>query len=222
MRIAEAYGHGEIQLAVAQLAKHYGLWVIAGTIPLRCSDKQVHSSCLVYDDKGVCVTRYDKIHLFDVQVSEDEAHQESFTIARGDQLVVVETPIGRVGLSICYDLRFPELYRQLVLKGAEVIAIPSAFTAVTGIAHWSILLRARAIENLCYILAPNQGGVHANGRHTHGHSMIVEPWGKILGEHHSGPGIIVADIDLQRLQQLRRQFPCNEHHVLTTDPHIIK
>ena len=214
LKIAEDYGHGEIQQAVIALAKRYGIWVVAGTIPLRCSNKQVHASCMVYDDRGACVARYDKIHLFDVRVSENEAHQESLTSARGDKLVVVDTPVGRVGLSICYDLRFPELYQQLVLKGAEILTVPSAFTAVTGMAHWAILLRARAIENLCYVLAPNQGGVHANGRSTHGHSMIIEPWGKILNEKHSGSGIIVDDIDLQRLQQLRRQFPCNDHHVL--------
>lgn len=214
--IAEDYGQGEIQRVVSALAKRYGIWVIAGTIPLKNKSKRVSSSCLVYDNKGSCVARYDKIHLFDVRVSAEEAHQESLTIERGNTLVVVDTPVGRVGLSICYDLRFPELYHQLVLQGAQLLAIPAAFTAVTGVAHWEILLRARAIENLCYVLAPNQGGTHTNGRNTYGHSMIVEPWGNILNEHQSGPGIIFADIDLQRLHQLRLQFPCNNHHILTT------
>ena len=138
------------------------------------------------------------------------------TIERGDKPVVVDTPVGRVGLSICYDLRFPELYHQLTLQGAQLFTVPSAFTAVTGIAHWEVLLRARDIENLCYVLAPNQGGMHTNGRNTHGHSMIVEPWGKILCEQPNGAGLIIADIELQRLQQLRLQFPCNNHHVLNT------
>ena len=215
LNIAEDYGHGEIQQTLSQLAKEYGIWVIAGTIFIRCSANRVRASCLVYDNKGACVARYDKIHLFDVRVSDSEAHEESLTIERGDQLVVVDTPVGRIGLTVCYDLRFPELYRQLVLKGAEIVSVPSAFTAVTGLAHWEVLLRARAIENLCYVLAPNQGGLHANGRKTYGHSMIIDPWGKILEEQQDGSGVIVADIDVDHLQDLRRQFPCNEHHVLT-------
>ncbi|KTD07121.1 carbon-nitrogen hydrolase family protein [Legionella jamestowniensis] len=211
---AERYGSGEIQEYMSRWAKEYGLWVIAGTIPLKGLKERARSSCLVFDDKGLCAARYDKIHLFDVRVSEQEAHQESSTIERGDELVVVDTPLGRVGLSVCYDLRFPELYRQLVLRGAELFSIPSAFTAVTGAAHWETLLRARAIENLCYVIAPNQGGEHENGRQTYGHSMIIEPWGKILAEKKTGTGMVTAEIDLQRLEQLRRQFPCNEHHVL--------
>ena len=150
-----------------------------------------------------------------MQVSAEESYQESLTIARGDKLVVVDTPFGCIGLSICYDVRFPELYRQLVLKGAEILTIPSAFTAATGMAHWQVLLRARAIENLCYVIAPNQGGMHANGRHTYGHSMMIEPWGNVLCELHDGKGIVFADIDIQRLRQMRSQFPCHDHHVLS-------
>lgn len=213
LSIAEVFGEGAIQQAVSQLAKHYNLWVIAGTLPLQCSKQTVKASCLVFDNKGKTVARYDKIHLFNVCLSEQEAYQESLTIESGKSLVVVDTPVGCVGLSVCYDLRFPELYRQLVLKGAELFSIPSAFTAVTGRAHWEVLLRARAIENLCYVLAPNQSGIHANGRHTYGHSLIIEPWGTILAEQKIDPGVIVADIDLQRLQTLRRQFPCNDHHI---------
>lgn len=190
------------------------MWVIAGTLPLKGLQDRVKTSCLVFDDEGRCAARYDKIHLFDVRVSEQEAHQESATIERGDEVVVVDTPVGRVGLTVCYDLRFPELYRQLVLRGAELFTVPSAFTAVTGVAHWEVLLRARAIENLCYVIAPNQGGLHENGRQTYGHSMIVEPWGKVVAQQENGVGMLTADIDLQRLQQLRRQFPCNDHHVL--------
>lgn len=216
LTVAETYGMGEIQQAIHVLAKQHCLWVIAGTIPIKHSNHQVKASCLVYDDHGVCVARYDKIHLFDVTVSEHETHQESLTIQRGQDIVVVDTPIGRVGLSVCYDVRFPELYRQLVMKGAEILSIPSAFTSATGMAHWEILLRARAIENLCYVVAANQGGLHQNGRTTYGHSMIIEPWGKIIAEHPSGPGLLVADIDLDRVRQLRHQFPCHEHHVINS------
>lgn len=212
--IAEAFGHGEIQQTVSQLAKKYGLWVIAGTQFLKGSNHRARASSLVYDNKGACVARYDKIHLFDVRVSAHEAHQESLTIERGCDIVVVETPVGRIGLSVCYDLRFPELYHLLVNKGAEIMVVPSAFTEITGKAHWEVLLRARAIENLCYILAPNQGGTHTNGRKTYGHSMIIDPWGKILSERDNGVGLVIADIDLSHMHQLRQQFPCNDHHVL--------
>ncbi len=215
LTVAEDFGQGKIQDTLSTLAKRYQLWVIAGSIPIKHSHERVKASCMVFDEQGVFVARYDKIHLFDVRVSAEEAHQESLTIARGDQLVVVDTPVGRVGLSICYDLRFPELYRQLALKGAELFTVPAAFTAATGMAHWQVLLKARAIENLCYVLAPNQGGLHANGRQTHGHSMAIEPWGKILCELDKGAGIIFADIDLPRLRQMRLQFPCHEHHVLS-------
>ncbi len=216
--LAEDEGQGKIQQTISQLALRYGIWVIAGTIPIKYTASRVKAASMVYDNKGVLVARYDKIHLFDVRVSEHEAHQESLTVEPGERIVLVDTPVGRVGLSVCYDLRFPELYRQLAIQGAEIFVVPSAFTAVTGAAHWEVLLRARAIENLCYVLAPNQGGHHENGRYTYGHSMIIEPWGAViaeeLGQDKQGGGIIVADIDLHRLTQLRRQFPCHEHHVL--------
>lgn len=213
-QVAEHYGQGPIQQKISQLAKKLGLWVIAGTIPLKSMGTKVRASCIVYDDKGLSVARYDKIHLFDVRVSEQEAHQESISIERGNELVVVDTPVGIIGLTVCYDLRFPELYQQLLLKGAQIFTVPSAFTEVTGLAHWEILLRARAIENLSYVLAPNQGGQHENGRQTYGHSMVVEPWGKVVIQQEAGAGLVTADIDLQRLQQLRRHFPCVDHHVL--------
>ncbi|KTD51716.1 nitrilase [Legionella quinlivanii] len=212
--LAESYPHGEIQGKVSALASKYGLWIIAGTIPVKGLQDKVRSSSLVFDERGLCAARYDKIHLFDVRVSEQEAHQESLTIERGSELVVAETPVGKIGLTVCYDLRFPELYQQLLMRGAELFSVPSAFTAITGMAHWEVLLRARAIENLCYVLAANQGGTHQNGRQTYGHSMIIEPWGKILGQHENNAGMVTADIDLPRLHQLRRQFPCVEHHVL--------
>lgn len=213
-RIAEKDRDGEIQAFVSQLAKACGLWIIAGTIPLKGLGNKVRSSSLVFDDQGRCAARYDKIHLFDVQVSVQEAHQESATVERGDNLVVVPTPAGKIGLTVCYDLRFPELYYQLMLRGAEIFTVPSAFTAVTGQAHWEVLLRARAIENLAYVLAANQSGQHENGRQTYGHSLIVEPWGRVIAALAEGEGAVTATIDLERLNQLRRQFPCNAHHVL--------
>ncbi|KGP64181.1 apolipoprotein acyltransferase [Legionella norrlandica] len=214
LQIAESYGQGPIQQKMSELAKDLGLWIIAGTIPLKGQGSKVRSSCIVYDDGGLIAARYDKIHLFDVRVSEQEEYQESLTVEPGTDLALVDTPVGKIGLTVCYDLRFPELYQQLVQRGAQLFTVPSAFTAVTGAAHWEVLVRARAIENLCYVLAPNQGGIHENGRQTYGHSMIVEPWGKMLAQKQENQGIIFADIDLQRLQQLRKQFPCVEHHVL--------
>lgn len=214
IQIAELEGHGPIQDKISQLAKRLGLWVVAGTIPLKGQGSRVRASSLVYDEKGVQVARYDKIHLFDVRISEKEAHEESATIEPGAEVVVVDTPVGRLGLSVCYDLRFPELYQKLVSKGAQLFTVPSAFTATTGLAHWDVLLRARAIENLCYVLAPNQAGQHENLRHTYGHSMIVDPWGKVLSQLALGEGVVIADIDLQRQAQLREHFPCLDHHVL--------
>jgi predicted amidohydrolase len=214
LAIAEEAGQGPIQHTVSQLAKQYGIWVIAGTLPIKAPANRVRARSYVYDAKGNTVAYYDKIHLFDVRVSEHEAHQESLTIEPGEKIVVVDTPVGRVGLSVCYDLRFAELYRELALRGAELFAVPSAFTAVTGQAHWDALLRARAIEQLSYVLASNQGGLHASGRHTHGHSMCIDPWGRVLAKQEHGAGVIFADIDLHQLHQLRQQFPCHEHHVL--------
>lgn len=149
-----------------------------------------------------------------MRVSDKEAHEESASIERGEEVVVVETPIGNVGLTVCYDLRFSELYQKLLFKGAEIFSVPSAFTAITGQAHWELLLRARAVENLCFVLGANQAGHHENGRDTYGHSMIVEPWGTVMAQQPTGVGLVTADIDLQRLRQLRQQFPCNEHHIL--------
>ena len=214
LTVSEDFGMGLIQERLASLAKRHQLWLVAGTIPLKTSNARVRAASLVFDLEGCCVARYDKIHLFDVRVSAEEAHQESATIEPGNEIVLVNTPVGRLGLSVCYDLRFPELYRQMVSQGAELFSVPSAFTATTGMAHWDVLLRARAIENLCYVLAPNQGGIHENGRKTYGHSLIVNPWGKVLGQASAGEALVIADIDLDRLNELRKQFPCNEHHVL--------
>ncbi|PWY55922.1 apolipoprotein acyltransferase [Legionella qingyii] len=214
LQIGEVYGDGPIQQKMSQLAKKLGLWVIAGTIPLKSSGSKVRASCLVYDAQGKCVARYDKIHLFDVNVSSNEAYQESMSIERGHELALVDTPVGKIGLTVCYDVRFPELYQQLMLQGAQLFTVPSAFTTITGVAHWEVLLLARAIENLCYVLAANQGGRHENGRSTFGHSMIVDPWGKVLSQKEMGTGVVTADIDLENQREIRRKFPCIEHHVL--------
>lgn len=211
---AEPYGQGPIQHKLSQLAKYFGLWIIAGTIPIKGSGVKSRASCLVYDDKGMVVARYDKIHLFDVQVSSNESHQESAKIERGDSVVVVDTPIGRVGLSVCYDVRFPELYQQLLFKGAQIVTAPAAFTAITGLAHWELLLRARAVENLSYVLGANQWGHHENGRHTFGHTLVVEPWGTVIAQKNDNTGLLVAEIDLDHVRQIRQRFPCVDHHVL--------
>lgn len=214
LALAEVFGQGPIQDKLSLWARSYKIWIIAGTIPLKDKGSKIRSACLVYDAAGLQVARYDKIHLFDVRLSATEFYEESATIAPGKELVLVDTPVGVLGLTICYDLRFPELYQQLQRKGAQLITVPSAFTAQTGKAHWEVLLRARAIENLCYILAPNQGGLHENGRQTYGHSMGIDPWGQVLAIQKEGAGVSFLDVDLDTLKQLRQQFPCNDHHVL--------
>ena len=214
LAIGEAYGAGPIQEATADAARMHAIWVVAGTIPLTAPRERVRAACIVYDDRGEPVARYDKIHLFDVELRDGESHFESRVIEPGDQVAVVDTPAGRLGLSICYDLRFPELYRQLLDRGAEVVAIPSAFTAYTGRAHWAPLVRARAIENLVYVVAAAQVGLHAKGRETYGHSMVVDPWGVVVSELARGPGVVIADVDPGRMAQLRSQLPSIEHRRL--------
>jgi nitrilase len=213
VEVKEVDGAGPIQDFLARSAKKYGIWVIGGTIPLAGDDdRKVRAACLVYNDQGERVGRYDKIHLFDVNVpGSDEAYKESNSIEPGSTPVVLDTPFGRLGLSVCYDLRFPELYRKLAAQGAEILVVPSAFTAKTGAAHWEILLRARAIENLCYVLAPNQGGLHGNGRETFGHSMIIDPWGVVLDVKKTGAGFAVAGIDHEHLETVRAAFPALQH-----------
>lgn len=212
LAIREADEGGPLQDLLAELAASHGLWLIAGSLPMHGRDPQrARQSCLVFDDGGRRVARYDKLHLFDVRVSEEEQYRESQTLEPGERAVVVETPFGGIGLSICYDLRFPELYRALVAQGAELIVVPSAFTARTGEAHWRPLLRARAIENLCYVVAANQGGFHLNGRETHGASMIVDPWGRVLDSLGRGCGVALADFDREALLSLRQRFPALDH-----------
>jgi predicted amidohydrolase len=217
LALREQPGHGPIQSFLSEQAKRHGLWLVGGTIPMAGeSINRVRAACLVYDDQGRQVARYDKIHLFDVSLSEtNESYRESDTIEPGNQLVVVDTPLGRMGIAVCYDLRFPEMFRAMGASGLDLIVLPSAFTATTGQAHWEILLRARAIENLCYVVASGQGGHHANGRETFGDSMIVDPWGKVLDrlapDQHQGNGVVTATIDHTLLQGLRRNFPALTH-----------
>ena len=191
------------------------MWIIGGTIPIRSETRpgKVAAASLVFDDTGRFVARYDKIHLFDVNLPDrEERYRESATIDAGSKPVVVATPLGRVGLAVCYDVRFPELFRHLQAQGAQILCLPAAFTAATGRAHWETLIRARAIENLCYVIAPAQSGTHENGRETWGDSMIVDPWGHVLdrvGE--VGAGVAVAEIDLTLQQQVRERFPALNH-----------
>ncbi len=214
--IAEKYGEGPIQQFLAQQARKHGIWIVGGTIPIDSSiTGKVYSTCLLYNDSGEVVARYDKIHLFDVVLQDNnEAYNESETIESGDDEVVADTPFGKIGLAVCYDLRFPELFRAMADVGMEICVLPSAFTNLTGRAHWEALIRARAIENLCYIIAPDQGGYHMNGRETHGDSMIVDPWGVVLNRLPQGTGVVVSEIDLDRLTKTRKNFPALQHRRL--------
>lgn len=216
VKIREADGEGPLQEFLAEQAAKLGLWLVGGTIPLVGHDPdRVNAACLLFDNSGNRVARYDKIHLFDVKITESNEHyNESESIEPGSQVVVVDTPFGKLGLAVCYDLRFPGLFRLMSEAGAEIFSLPSSFTAITGKAHWQTLVRARAIENLSYVIAAAQGGYHANGRETYGHSMIVDPWGIVLDELPRGSGVVVAEIKRDRLADLRRSFPVLEHRKL--------
>jgi len=213
VKVREADGTGPIQDFLASVATKYGIWVIGGTMPMEANDEnKVRASCLIYNDQGQRVARYDKIHLFDVAVPDSsEEYRESDSVEAGSELCVIDSPFGRIGIAVCYDLRFPEFFRPMASKGLDIIVIPAAFTAKTGAAHWEVLLRARAIENLCYVIAPNQGGFHVNGRQTYGHSMIVDPWGVVLDCFKTGPGFVCAEIDKGRLEKTRTAFPALDH-----------
>lgn len=214
---AENPGQGPIQDFLAAAAQRLGLWIVAGSVPLAVPGdaRRVYAASLVYNAHGACVARYDKIHLFDVDVPREggaQRYRESNSIAPGQwEPVVVDTPAGRLGLSVCYDLRFPELYRALVAQGAELFCVPAAFTAKTGEAHWEILLRARAVENQCYVLAPGQCGTHPGSRGTWGHSMIVGPWGEVLACAQDGEAVVLAQADRARQATLRESFPVLSH-----------
>ncbi|MEE8388141.1 MAG: carbon-nitrogen hydrolase family protein [Acidiferrobacterales bacterium] len=212
LQVAEPHGDGQLQDFLATHAREHGLWIVGGTIPVTANDKQkVCPACLVYNDKGENVARYDKMHLFDVNLENGEEYHESANQEPGDQTVVIDTPFGKLGLAVCYDLRFPELFRRMLDEGAELFAVPSAFTEITGKAHWEVLVRARAIENLAYVIAADQGGYHVNGRETHGDSMIVGPWGLIHDRLARGSGVVIAEIDLKRITSIRNSLPSIQH-----------
>lgn len=215
LALRETDGDGPIQSFLADAARKHKMWLVGGTAPLAAeSPDRIRAASLLYDDQGRRAARYDKIHLFDVEIDGGERYCESDCLEPGSEVKVAETPFARIGLSICYDVRFPELYRNMHDRGVELITIPSAFTATTGRAHWEILVRTRAVENLCYVIAANQGGSHANGRETWGHSMIVDPWGQVLAEVDYGAGVACADLDFGQMKQLRQRFPALSHRRL--------
>jgi predicted amidohydrolase len=205
-------GDGPQQAFLERIAREHSVWIIGGTVPIATADmSRVRSASLVFAPGGRRVARYDKIHLFAFSQGE-ERYDEGKTIEPGDAPCAFEAPCGRVALSVCYDLRFPELYRRL--GDLALILVPSAFTAVTGAAHWHVLLKARAIENQCYVLAAAQGGMHPNGRRTYGHSILIDPWGVVAAERPEGPGVIVGDVDTARIAQVRGELPALLHRRL--------
>ena len=212
----EADGVGPIQDFLAASARRHGIWLVGGSIPLLAQDPdKLRNSCLVFDPQGKPAARYDKIHLFGFRKG-DESYDEAATIERGDQVVAFDCPLGRVGLAICYDLRFPELFRALARlpNPVDLLVLPAAFTETTGRAHWEMLLRARAVENQCYVLAAAQGGRHPNGRMTHGNSMVIDPWGEVLARMDKGEGVVLAELDPQRLVDTRTSLPALKHRIL--------
>jgi deaminated glutathione amidase len=216
LAVRERFGEGAVQAFLAGTARELKLWIVGGTLPLVANDDEhVRNTCIVHSPDGERVARYDKIHLFKFDNGR-ERYDESRVIERGAQPVAFELPsrdgkVWRIGMSVCYDLRFPELYRGL---NADLLLVPSAFTYGTGQAHWELLLRARAVENLAYVVAPAQGGTHENGRRTWGHSMLVDPWGAVIAQRDEGAGVVIAELDFARLAQVRTQLPALEHRVL--------
>ena len=208
----EHFGSGTIQDFLRDCARRHGIWLIGGSLPLATEDEnKLRNSCIVFNPQGEAVARYDKIHLFGYSKG-DESYDEAATIEAGQTPIVFDSPFGRIGLGICYDLRFPELFRRM--GQIDLLVLPSAFTETTGRAHWELLLRARAVENQCYVLAPAQGGQHPGGRLTHGNSMIVDPWGDVLGRLDKGDGVVVAELDPARLVEVRTMLPALTHRVL--------
>ncbi|MBW4933854.1 carbon-nitrogen hydrolase family protein [Marinobacter sp. F4206] len=218
---AEAGENPVIRSFLSEQAKTLGMWIVGGSLPLAVRpdgsaiNDRARATCLVFDDQGQEVARYDKIHLFDAVV--EDAHgqyRESDTFEPGEQVVTIDTPAGKLGLAICYDLRFPELFRALREQGAEWVCLPSAFTWQTGDAHWHALIRARAIENQVWVVAPGQGGQNSERRRTYGHSLICDPWGQVVTELAEGPGVVAAELDIDQLNQLRKRMPVWEHRRL--------
>jgi predicted amidohydrolase len=216
LKVAEADGEGPIQDFLRDTARRLGLWILGGTTVIKGdSAARVANASLLIDDDGRRVARYDKIHLFDVAIpGREEKYLESNHVMPGREVVIADTPVGKLGLSVCYDMRFPELYRDLVARGAEWLAMPAAFTVPTGRAHWETLLRARAIENLCYVVAPAQSGTHTSGRETYGDTLIADYWGQVLSRLAKGSGVITADIDLAKQAETRARFPALDNRRL--------
>jgi deaminated glutathione amidase len=216
LQVAEGDGAGPVQDFLSKTARELKLWILGGSTPLNGdSDRRVANTSLLYDGAGKRVARYDKIHLFDVTIpGRNERYLESKHVTPGESVVVADTPVGRLGMSVCYDMRFPELYRALVSRGAEWLAMPAAFTVPTGLAHWETLLRARAIENLCYVVAPAQAGTHTSGRETYGNTLIVDYWGNVLSRLAHGAGVITAEFDPALQAETRARFPALENRRL--------
>ncbi len=210
--VAEADGAGPIQGMVAAAAREHGLWLVGGTLPIRgrTPGRVANASC-VYGPDGARVARYDKIHLFRYEHASGERYDEARTLEAGDTPVAFEAEGWRVGLSVCYDLRFPELYRALMNPPCDLLCVPAAFTHPTGLAHWHLLLRARAVENQCYVIAAAQGGTHENGRRTFGHTLVVDPWGEVIAERGEGEGVVLATMDRDRLRDVRTRLPALDH-----------
>ena len=218
LKVAEADGDGPVQAFLRDTARQLKMWILGGSTLIKGDDPgHVANACLLIDADGARAARYDKIHLFDVTIpGRNEQYRESKHVTPGRKTVLADTPVGRLGLSVCYDMRFPELYRELVARGAEWLVIPAAFTVPTGRAHWETLLRARAIENLCYVVAPAQSGTHTSGRETYGDTLIVDYWGQVLARLPKGSGVITAELDLAKQTETRARFPALENRRLGT------
>lgn len=217
--VKETFGEGKIQNFLCEQAKKHAVWIVGGTIPIVCDEpEKVRAVSLLVNDEGRVVARYDKIHLFDVVLSPSETYRESDTTQPGDSVIVVDSPFGKIGMSVCYDVRFPELYRAMFNQGAEIFVIPSAFTMKTGEAHWELLARARAVEDFCYVIGACQGGTHSSGRKTYGHSLIINPWGTVIARNtDEEPGVIFAEINLDSLHEIRKAIPVEKHQVQFKD-----
>jgi nitrilase len=212
LALAEAPGEGPVQRFLSEQARTQGLWIIGGTLPMACGTAdRVRNSCCVFGPEGQLVARYDKLHLFRYRNDAGEDYDEGRVLEAGDEPVAAQLGPWRTGLSICYDLRFPELYRSMMSPPCDLLSVPSAFTYTTGRAHWELLLRARAVENQCYVIAAAQGGKHENGRRTWGHSMVVDPWGEVLAVCEEGEGVALAEISRERIGQVRQQLPALSH-----------
>ena len=215
IKAAEDFGSGPIQDFIAGKARQHGVWIVAGTIGIRSlNGNRIHSTSILFNDAGEKVARYDKMHLFDVRLESGEEYTESRVFEAGNEVTVADTPFGRLGIAVCYDLRFPELFRAMLDQGANLFAVPSAFTARTGKAHWEVLIRARAVENLAYVIAAGQGGYHVNGRETHRDSMIVNPWREILDRLPRGSGVVIASVDPDMQKRIRASLPSIDHRRL--------